>query len=213
VSIHILTYNAPNYVRLTVGTLVEKTVDPAYEIVIVDNGSQAPTRQALREIARIDRVRTVKFLNRNSLFAEGNNIAAALASTDATHFLLLNSDVEVERSDWLSNLLRGHKKGISAYGFVDKPWPRADGWCVLIDSDVYRRYCLDEAYQWWWSITKLQAQLLNDGYSVRAFRNYEQYIHHFGGKSGNGYLGARGMELNGQTVQWWFRGKEINMAD
>lgn len=213
VSIHILVHNAPEYVRLTIRSLVQKTAQPAYEIVVVDNGSETATRDLLHALHSAGHVQRIEVLNRNSLFAEGNNIAAALAPGDATHFLLLNSDVEVRHPDWLSNLLRGHRKGISGYGVVEKPWPRADGWCLLIDSDLYTKYRLDESYQWWWSITKLQAQLLKDGYAVRAYRNHEKYVHHFGGKSGNGYVGARGMELKQEEAAGWFEQRRIEIAD
>jgi glycosyltransferase involved in cell wall biosynthesis len=169
VSIHILTHNAPDYVQLTIRSVVERTPNPAYDIVVLDNGSQAATKRRLLEMRRVGYVQRMKFLNRNSLFAEGNNIAALMARDDASHFLLLNSDVEIRHPDWLAKLLHGHRKGISAYGVVEEPWLRADGWCLLIDSDLYRKYRLDESYQWWWSITKLQAQILKDGYSVRAF--------------------------------------------
>ena len=143
-------------------------------------------------------------MERNTLFAEGNNIAAAAASSAATHFLLLNSDVEVLDDGWIGFMLDQHRRGITALGVSARP-DRADGFCLLVDADIYRRYELDHVnHQWWWAVTKLQAELLRDGYTVRAIREHSSILRHFGGASGQDFVGARGMEIDPALLVRWF---------
>ena len=41
-------------------------------------------------------------------------------------------------------------------------------------------------------------------------RNHEDFLHHFGGKSGRGFKGARGMDTRAEEVYSWFRGKTVS---
>ena len=94
-----------------------------------------------------------------------------------------------------------HKPGITAFGVVQgDPITRVDGYCMLVDSRLNRDHLLDESFQWFWSVTKLQAQLLTVGYSVQGYIEHENQLHHFGGKSGKGFKGAKGMDVNVQEV-------------
>jgi hypothetical protein len=106
VSILMLTYNAPEYVEISIRSLVEKTAAVNYELVVVDNASEPETRKLVGDLHEKGWVSQLRLMDYNSLFAEGNNIAAALAAEDATHFLLLNSDVEVKNPRWLEQLLK-----------------------------------------------------------------------------------------------------------
>ena len=154
------------------------------------------------------------YLYYNSLFAEGNNIASRLANPHAPYFLLLNSDVEIRNCDWLRLLLDAHRPGISAYGVVHgDPITRVDGYCLLIDSKLYREHLLDESFQWWWSVTKLQAHILTSGYSVQGYAEHENQIHHFGRKSGGGFRGAKGMGVSPEEVVGWFKGRTVTAYD
>src|SRR5262249_47923961 len=90
---------------------------------------------------------------------------------------------------------------------------RVDGWCLLIDAPVYLRHMLDENYQWWWAVTKLQAAVLSDGHSVRAYSDYEKYLHHFGGKSGTDFKDAKGMDVTREEAASWFGGRSIEVLD
>jgi hypothetical protein len=205
VSILMLTHNAPEYVELSIVSITQ-TVDVNYELVVVDNASDAETRHIVTTLFSRGLINRLTFLNYNSLFAEGNNIAARVARQDATHYLLLNSDVEIRHPYWLANLLHHHKRGVTAYGVAFNHVPRADGYCFLIDADLYKQHQLDEGHQWWWSITKIQAKLLNADLSVQAFANHEQWLHHFGGKSGDSWRGAKGMEITPEDAALWFNG-------
>ncbi|WP_158750597.1 glycosyltransferase [Acidobacterium sp. S8] len=204
VSMLVLTHNAPEYVEKTIVSVAEHTKNVEYELVVVDNASEERTRNLVIELRERGLIHKLQLLDYNSLFAKGNNIAASLASENATHFLLLNSDVEVRSPEWLSTLLASHRQGISAYGIVASPPRRVDGYCLLIDAPLYRNYQLDERFQWWWSVTQLQANVLRDGYSVLGFEKHEQYLHHFGGKSGPSFTGAKGMDVCQLEVLSWF---------
>jgi glycosyltransferase involved in cell wall biosynthesis len=208
VSILMLTHNAPGYVKLTVESLVKHTKNVDYELCVIDNASKRTTRVLLKLFYRRKMIQKVIFSSYNTLFASGNNILSSVADKDADYFLLLNSDIEIKDDNWLSKLLDVHKKGVTSYGVVESEPYRVDGYCYLIDADLYRKYPLDERnFQWFWAITKQQAQVLTSGYSVQGFRNHEEYLHHFGGKSGGDFMGAEGMNTPAEVSKKWFRDK------
>lgn len=213
VSILVLTHNAPRYIYTTLRSL-RTTRDVDYEVIVVDNRSSFPVATMLLWLRRRGWIDKLWFLNHNSLFAAGNNCAASLAAADASHFLLLNSDVEIRNPDWLKVLLENHERGITSFGVVNKrPIPRVDGYCLLIDRELYQAHGLDESLQWFWSVTKLQAKVLVEGNRVRGFVDHEAFLHHFGGKSGKGYRGAEGMKTKRDDVVSWFQGLSIEMFD
>ena len=80
-------------------SVVANTRGEGVEIVVADNGSTDSSREVLRE--EFPSVRVIE-LDRNYGFAEGYN--RALAETDSTYIVLLNSDVEVT-AGWLLPLL------------------------------------------------------------------------------------------------------------
>lgn len=212
VSILMLTHNAPEYVEISVRSVAKLTSDVKYELNVLDNASEPQTREMVSRLKEEGLIDKLKLLERNSLFAEGNNIASREASPAATHYLLLNSDIEVKDSKWLRRLLDEHQRGIISYGVAADP-DRVDGYCLLIDADLYNEYKLDEGHQWWWSVTKLQANVLKAGYAVRGYAEHEQYIHHFGGKSGSAFKNAKGMNVSRQEVYEWFGGKTPIVID
>lgn len=80
-------------------SVVANTCGEGVEIVVADNGSTDSSRDVLRK--EFPSVRVIE-LDRNYGFAEGYN--RALAETDSTYTVLLNSDVEVT-AGWLLPLL------------------------------------------------------------------------------------------------------------
>ncbi|GAA1469465.1 hypothetical protein GCM10017607_22940 [Microbacterium thalassium] len=207
-----LTYNAPEFVEIAVRTVRDRTCDVNFELVVVDNASEEPTRGLLHRLDDEGLIDTLHFSPTNTLFAGGNNLAATLAAPDATHFLLLNSDVEIRDDAWLSNLLSHHSRGASSYGMVPDPL-RVDGYCYLIDADLYRSAPLDEEHQWFWAITKQQAGLLSADLSVRGYFEHERYVHHFGGRSGTGFTGAKGLSVDRLELDRWFGGRSPIVID
>lgn len=210
ISIIILTYNAPEYVRETLETLNNVT-SPAIlhrcEIIVWDNNSNEETKALLNSLKEQGYIDKLHFSNENLLFAGGNNEAAKLASSSSKYYLLLNSDIRIVDSQWLSFLLNAVEEGDysgASYGFCKRP-NRCDGYCFLIRREIYDKFQLDTNFQWWWGITKMQAQILHEGHSLLAYRFHNHLLVHYGGKSGNAYKNAKGMEIDVTDVIKWFQ--------
>ena len=213
VSILMLTYNAPRYVKKSIVSLKKLTSNQNYELIVVDNDSKHPTVRTLYKLKSRGLVDKLYYNSNNDLFAKGNNIAARLASEDSDYYLLLNSDVEIKSPDWLDKLieLMPEEGGIASFGAVQSAPKRADGYCMMIDADLYNKYKLDEHFQWWWGVTKLESQVLKEGKKVIAVDDHEEYIHHFGGKSGKGFSDATGMDVDMDEVKKWFEDGDVKI--
>ena len=98
-SIIILNWNGAEMLRRYLPSVVEHTTLSDCEIVVADNGSTDNSLEVLS--TAFPSVRTL-VLDRNYGFAEGYN--RALAGTESTYTVLLNSDVEVTEG-WLEPLL------------------------------------------------------------------------------------------------------------
>lgn len=98
-SVVILNWNGAEMLRRYLPSVVANTRGEGVEIVVADNGSTDSSREVLRR--EFPSVRVIE-LGRNYGFAEGYN--RALAETDSTYTVLLNSDVEVT-AGWLLPLL------------------------------------------------------------------------------------------------------------
>jgi len=211
VSIIVLTHDAPAYCFRTVRSL-RLTTGIGYEVVVVDNRSRLPTRVELALLHVVGWIDALCLLPENRLFAAGNNIGSRLASPESTHVVLLNSDVEIRDPEWLAKMLACHRRGATALGFVPTgPVPRADGYCLLVDRDLYLTYELDERYEWWWGVTKLQAELLRDGLSVQAVEDHDDLLVHFGGKSGDDWKSATGMDAREDEIRTWFGERRVTV--
>ena len=151
----------------------------------------------------------------NLFFAAGNNLGVRCCPTQATHILLLNSDIEVRADCWLQAMLNVHETGITSLGFANGVLPRADGYCFLIDRFLYERFWLDESLPWWWGTTRLQSQVLKAGYSVKAVKRHEKLLHHVGGRSGpiQRYLSESesGFLITLREAIGWFEGHRVKL--
>lgn len=208
-----LTYNAPRYVKKSIVSLKKLTSNQNYELIVVDNDSKHPTVRTLYKLKSRGLVDKLYYNSNNDLFAKGNNIAARLASENSDYYLLLNSDVEIKSPDWLDKLieLMPEEGGIASFGAVQSAPKRADGYCMMINADLYNKYKLDEHFQWWWGVTKLESQVLKEGKKVIAVDDHEEYIHHFGGKSGKGFSDATGMDVDMDEVKKWFADGDVKI--
>jgi len=213
VSIIIPTYNAPKYCKITLDTL-KRTQGVDYEVIVVDNSSRWITKILLLWCWLRGKINRLCLLDENMMFACGNNIGALQASSASTHILLLNSDMNIKDPLWLKKLLNLHRGGITSYGVVDDPkLVRADGYCLLIDRDLYRRHQLDEKFKWFWSVTKLQGEILREGFSVIAVRYHDDIIYHYGGKSGKRHLRDDESNFRRPDTSSWFGGQEVQVRD
>lgn len=211
ISILMLTFNAPRCVLESVkGVNKAKEKTNNLELIVLDNNSQFQTKNLLNNLNEKGLIDKLIFNSKNDLFAKGNNLASKYASLDTTHYLLLNSDIKINDPNCFNKLMEIHpeKGGISSFGAVLSDPVRADGYCFLIDKYLYDKYQLDEYFEWWWSITKIQSQILSEGLKIRAVRNHEKYIHHYGGKSGYAWKGANGMDIEKKEVISWFNNIE-----
>lgn len=187
-----MTHNAPKYVEETIVSLNEVTAPgdrEQCEVVVLDNASDAQTKELLTSLAARGYIDKLEFSPVNTFFARGNNLAADLSAPSARYLLLLNSDIRIKSPDWLSELIRLKEEGghaAAAYGCCMNP-NRADGYCLLVDRELYMKYRMDEDFPWWGSATKLQYDILQLGRSILAIDNHDDIIYHYGGKSGQDY--------------------------
>jgi len=107
-AIDVVTYNNLEDTRMTLTSVLEKTAYPDYEIILVDNGSKAETRQELLAMVAEHPNITLMLNGHNVGFAAANNVGIGRASgaTASEYVVLLNNDVIVTRG-WLTTLI-GH---------------------------------------------------------------------------------------------------------
>ena len=212
VAIVVLSYNALGYARRMLKS-VRRTTGVDFEIVVVDNDSNLPTKLFWAVQRFLGRINRLALLDRNTFFAEGNNIGVALAPRDATHVLLLNTDCEILDPSWLRRMLAVHQEGATGLRYVTSgAWPRADGFCLLVDRERWEDG-LDEEYQWWWSITGLEARLLRQGHSVQAVRDYADVVIHHRGKSGTAFKTAKSGDTSDEVIAGWFKGRQVTVVE
>lgn len=227
VSIIVLTYNAPEYVKRCINSLaLTAGVDchylkqgaplkvKAFNVVVVDNASDKDTEKFLHQAKLSNKIDVLCTLESNRFFSKGNNIGVKIAPEESDYILLLNSDVEILDPFWLRKLLDMHKQGITTYGAcVGGEFPnRGDGYCFLIDRKIYEKYWLDESFPWFWGITKLQGEVLSGGYSVQAIKSHEKIIKHYGHGSGDAFKKMKnsvGIDL--QKVKSWFGKNKVKI--
>lgn len=189
VSIIMLTYNAPVYVKHSIKTLKNLTYldnrgGYSYELVVYDNASNEKTKNVLKKLDKDGFIDKLIFSETNYYFVGGNNRAVKYVSKDSDFILLLNSDIEIRNSQWLSGMLKVHKRGITACQVCSKVDFRPDGWCLLVDKDIYGQLRLDEdRFKWFGSIADFGSRVMKKGYSVQSIQDYSMFIRHFGGCS------------------------------
>lgn len=212
VSIIMLVHNAYEYTKNTIEKLQMTNGD--YELIVLDNDSEIKTKKLLLKLFNSGKINKLYFSETNTLFAKGNNIAFNLCDKSSDKVLLLNSDIDIRNKNWLKEMLNHYEKGILSLGVCEKPpYVRVDGYCFLIDKDLYDKYKLDENFEWWWSITKLQAQILNDGYKVKGVKDHSNLIFHYGGVSGNDFKNSKGMDIEEEKVKNWFKNRQIDIIE
>ncbi len=142
-----------------------------------------------------------------------SNIGLKIVSPESKWVVLLNSDVEIKSGEWLRKLLDKSKldnkiAGVS-FGYAISPSGKnmADGYCLLLSRALFEQEMLNEEYEWWFAVPELESKLLKRGYRVIAINNYEKYIYHFGGKSGDAWKKAKGMNKSISIYDEFFKTK------
>lgn len=100
VSLIVLNYNKPGMTLACLESLWEHTQGYRYEIVLVDNGSEADN---FRELASVRTGARIIRLEVNRYFGEGNNIG--FEATRGRHVVFLNNDITATPG-WLEPLIR-----------------------------------------------------------------------------------------------------------
>ncbi len=103
VSIILLTYNALNYTKRCLDSILAHTSYP-FELILVDNASTDGTPKYLTELVKNNSNFTLIENAENKGFAAGNN--QGVAAANGKYVLLLNNDVLVAEG-WLENLVAG----------------------------------------------------------------------------------------------------------
>jgi hypothetical protein len=98
-SIIIVSYNGLDLIRNCVTSILERTVYPNYEVIIVDNNSVAEVKAYLIELQRTEPLVRVVLNDTNKGFAAANNIGLRQAQS-SDFVILLNNDTIVPRG-WL----------------------------------------------------------------------------------------------------------------
>lgn len=103
VSIIIPTRDKVDLLRMSVGSILDKTSYEPFEILVIDNGSvEEETLAYFAELAESPRVRVIPYPHPFN-YAAINNLGAREARGDI--LALLNNDIEVITSDWLTEMV------------------------------------------------------------------------------------------------------------
>lgn len=183
VSILIVVYNAPDYVKQCLVSL-SKTAYKNYEIIVVDNNSLNETKNYLIDLEKSGNIK-LHVSTANNYFSKGNNLAAAMSDPNSDYYLLLNSDTEIINPYWLDILLNNvESEGIISFGKTDIPVVRPDGWCYLISKKMYTEAGgINEFYQMNWGITELTSKVARSNHVVKTIINPDGFVKHYGQKS------------------------------
>lgn len=115
VSLIIPTRDGLHLLKQCIESITNKTNYDNYEIIIVDNNSS--DRETLNYLATINQSSKIKVLRDNGVFNYSalNNSAVKVAKGE--FILLMNNDIEVLNSDWLSEMVSiGLQPGVGAVG-------------------------------------------------------------------------------------------------
>jgi glycosyltransferase involved in cell wall biosynthesis len=103
VSILIPTRDKSELVRMSVGSILDVTDYPDYEIIIIDNQSvELETRRCFEELTRDPRVKVMPY-DKPFNYSALNNAAAAIATGEV--IALVNNDVEAIHAGWLAEMV------------------------------------------------------------------------------------------------------------
>ena len=206
-SIVIVTRNAFAYCVKLFRSL-PRTRDVDYEVVVVDNRSRLPTRLLLIGLALTGRINRLCLMDRNTLFAEGNNVGVAAASRAAPHVLLLNSDVEVRDppgSGGCSTPIAAARRrsASSRRGRCRAPTATASSSTATSTS----RAASTRRTSGGGASRSCRRGCCGPAIPSRAVREHDELLVHFGGKSGRGHKPATGMDVEPEEIQGWFDGR------
>ena len=187
VAIVVVTCDAYDFARICLES-VEKYSTMPHEIIVVDNCSGEPLRSYLKQKAGV----SVIFNDENRLWCEGCN-QGIREVRDATHVLLLNSDTEVRRADWLQRMVNVAQSS-ARIGIVGtaadrvRIWPTfggADGQCMLIKKQLIDEIGLLDSERLPWNGADIDyaARAFKKGYIYKIMPAVPELVAHYHGMS------------------------------
>ena len=106
VSVIIVSYQNPDYLRQCLESVWERTSYPNLEVIVVDNASSAEVKEYLAQTARKERRLRVIFNESNLGFARANNIGIAAALESGCEYLVLLNNDTIVTTGWLPKLVQ-----------------------------------------------------------------------------------------------------------
>ncbi len=190
-SIVTVTWNAPEWVRRLYDSVESHTREP-YELIVVDNASEAPTRALNRERAAAGKVRLLENAE-NLLWAKACNQGLEAASRASRWICLLNPDCEVLSDDWVRRLASVLEQDprVAVTG-IALNWKRIGPVFGCVDGSCFfmRREALDqiglldaERYPWNGGPYDWCARAFANGWTYRRCKNDPPFLVHHGHKS------------------------------
>jgi GT2 family glycosyltransferase len=234
VSIVILSYYQPQIIEKCLRTLA-RTEGVQYEVVVVDNASDAATRKALAGFQDEGLIDNLVLNDVNAMFSEGNNIGVRNTNPDSEFILLLNSDVAFIRPDWLTKVLawadgtatwepcvwdfkpsqpRPGPRDVVSVGWshdanVVPGRARPEGWCLLIRRTVWQDMSPD--FPWHYGLDEMIGKVVRAGARCGVLFIYAPYLVNREGGSGT----ARESVVNRREpdIAGWLSGLDIETID
>jgi len=154
-SIIIVIFNAYEYVKKCLESVLDLT-DKKHEIIIIDNMSDALTRDYIKSFRENNRIQII-LNNNNRLWLPAVNQGLEASSNDSEYCLLLNSDIEVFDKAWIQRLQKPMLENVSIgitgthYNFLPiKPsYGAIDGCCFMFRRKLINRLGhFDDNYPW-----------------------------------------------------------------
>jgi GT2 family glycosyltransferase len=207
----------------------------AYEVVVVDNGSEPEVVADLRRHRDEGRITTLVENPVNEFFSEGNNIGVRHTNPNSEYVLLMNSDVAVIHPYWLVKLLAwmegtaesrpsiwGLKPTVPEPGpfdIISAGWShdinvdgnvRPEGWCCLFRRAVWRDLSPDLPFHG--GFEEAVALSVRAGAKCGVLFNYAPYMVHReqgSGKTPDGLIHNRRQP----DMTAWFSGLKIFSLD
>lgn len=225
VSIIVLNHNYPHNIQRMLPSL-QMTTGIDYETVVVDNGSTPDVVDIVKNLHLQGMIDTLVLEPDNNYFSEGNNIGVRASDPSTEFILLLNSDVEILKPDWLERMVewaQGIPEKFYPYawsthptvpsnvqrGIVSIDWVRnfdvpgcisPDGWCCLIRREAWRE--IDPDFPMAYGIVKMLASIVRDGYPCGCLCQFGKFIKHY--SQGSSTPGVKiTPKATPQVKKWW----------
>ena len=185
----IVTYNAYEYVKICLESLL-KNIEEHHEIIIIDNNSDKVTSDYILSFKSHKQMKIV-MNNDNRLWCPACNQGFKLISEDVEFVILLNSDVRINDKNWIlkmqNPMLSNESIGFTGvkYNFnAFRPtYGALDGCCLMIRKNILNKIgYFDENYPWNGAPYIITQQAWKKGIKYY-YINDNSLITHFGKRS------------------------------